>query len=241
MTVNEISYPAANAVNDGARAGLRLLSRAGHPRDTSTNQVIVRVAKFATSLWRTINGDNAPPPSAKTSALLLKDHDGVCAYDGHLRCSLLSLWQWIWPKGCFAVLRVQAWKSLEGMQEYKTLGADLVMKITDAESEAASAEEASLAEINNIVQKELDRQLWRGEMAAKAYDYYKHDSNRGLPDVTGTAEQGIPLPPIQRDSGFKQGGWVASAAQQRRALALDGGIAVTKIRLTVTKSSSVGE
>jgi hypothetical protein len=49
------------------------------------------------------------------------------------------------------------------------------------------------------------------------------------------AEQGIaqPLPPIQRDIAFKQGGWIASAAQQRRALALDGGTAVTKLRLTV--------
>jgi hypothetical protein len=128
---------------------------------------------------------------------------------------------------------VQAWQSHEGTQQYKNLGADLVMKITDAESEAASAEEASLAEINNIVEKELDRQRWRGEMAAKAHDYYNHDSNRGLPDVAGTTEQGIPLPPIQRDSGFKQGGWVASAAQQRRAKSLDGGIAVTKLRRRV--------
>ena len=65
MSVNEFSYPAANAVNDGARRGLALLKVAGGMNDDKTsNQSIVRIAKFATSLWRTINGDCAPPPSA---------------------------------------------------------------------------------------------------------------------------------------------------------------------------------
>jgi hypothetical protein len=198
---------------------------------------IVRVAKFATSLWRTINGDNAPPTSAKTTSLPSKEHDGVCAYDGHLRCSLLSLWQRLFSNGCYAVLRVQA---LEGTPLCKSLGADLVMKITDAEKKAASAEEESLADINNIVEKELDRQRWRGEMAAKAYDYYKYDNQRGLPDVTGAAEVGMPLPPISREPAFKQGGWIASASQQRRKLVLDGGT-LTNFRMRGPKTSSVGE
>ena len=44
------------------------------------------------------------------------------------------------------------------------------------------------------------------------------------------------LPPILRDSAFKQGGWVTSTSRQRRAMQLDGGMAVTKIRLTVKGS-----
>ena len=163
-----------------------------------------------------------PPPAAV---------NGVCAYDGHLRCSLLSLWLWLWPKRCFAVLQVQLWKSHEGTKKYKDLGAYHVMKCTDEEKAAASAEEASLEGINRLVKVELERQKWRGEMAMKAYEYEK--SAKAV-DISA-AEQGIgqPLPPIGRDAAFKSGGWVASAAQQRRALALDGGTNVTKLRLTV--------
>jgi hypothetical protein len=107
------------------------------------------------------------------------------------------------------------------------------MKITEDEKVAATEEEEALSELNKIVSTELDRQAWRGEMSRKAYDIYK--SSKGTVHDVGASEQGIgqPLPPIQRDAAFKQGGWVSSAAQQRRALALDGGTAVTKLRLTV--------
>jgi hypothetical protein len=238
-TVTETSYPAASAVNDGARRGLRLLSRAGHPREELSDLVVVRVAKFATSLWRTINGDCTPLLSRDRVAGQSDDTlDGVCAFDGQLRVSLLSLWHWIWPKGCLAVLRVQALKPLEGTQRYKELGAHLVMQISDEEKEAALAEDTALVDIDKAVLVEQDRQRWRGEMASRAYSYAKEDSLSSIKDTT-TSEQGLglPLPPIQRDNAFKQGGWVASAAQQRRALALDGGHAVKKIRLTVKASS----
>ena len=240
--VTEASYPVAGAVNDGARRGLRLLSRAGLPKEEISDHTVVRVAKFATAVWRTINGDITPPLSVNnmpdgTSGL----SDGVCAYDGQLRCTLLSLWQWLWPKGCVPVLRVQALKPLEGTQRYRDLGAHLVMQVTDEEKEAAAAEDADLGDIANIVSKELGRQQWRGEMALKAYRYYKEESASSIKDTTSPSEQGRgqPLPPVQRDSAFKQGGWIASAAQQRRALALDGGHAVKKIRLTVKGSSGV--
>ena len=116
------------------------------------------------------------------------------------------------------------------------------MKITDEEKAAATAEEASLSDINRLVNVELDRQVWRGEMAQKAYEVFKSSKKSTTPmQDMAAAEQGIgqPLPPIQRDAAFKQGGWIASAAQQRRALALDGGTAVTKLRLTVKTSSDV--
>ena len=236
ISVSPTTYPAANAVNDGARQGLRLLARAGHPRETAAEDIVVRIARFATSLWRTINGEAVVPqqrgasPSVQPSAL-----NGVCAYDGHLRCALLSLWQWIWPNRCLAVLNVQAWKSHEGTKRYEDIGANHVMKTTDEEKAAASAEEATLEGINRLVNVELERQKWRGEMAMKAYEYHKHS---GAKVDASAAEQGIgqPLPPIQRDNAFKNGGWVTSAAQQRRALALDGGTAVTKLRLTVKSS-----
>ena len=102
MTVSGATLPAANAVNDGARRGMRLLSRAGHSsKETSiSEELIVRVALFATKLWRTINGEHADG----------HEKVGVCAFDGALRCSLLGLWQWIWPKGCWAAMQVQAWR-----------------------------------------------------------------------------------------------------------------------------------
>ena len=56
LTVSDATYPAANAVNDGARRGMRLLKdscTAGTYCQTS----IVRVAKFGSKLWRTINGE----------------------------------------------------------------------------------------------------------------------------------------------------------------------------------------
>ncbi len=239
MSVSPGTFPAASAVNDGARRGLRLLSRAGHPRETVSHSMVVRVARFGTRLWRTINGEPADPPPSFSNTNV---PTGVCTYDGALRCSLLALWQWIWPKGCFAVLQVQAWKAQENTPRYIELGAHHVMKITDEEKAAATAEEASLSDINRLVNVELDRQVWRGEMAQKAYEVFKSSKKSTTPmQDMAAAEQGIgqPLPPIQRDAAFKQGGWIASAAQQRRALALDGGTAVTKLRLTVKNSSDV--
>jgi len=236
MSVTAGSFPAASAVNDGARKGLRLLSRAGHARDeTLGEEAIVRVARFATRLWRTINGEPASPPATPSG-----DVTGVCAYDGFLRCGLLALFHWIWPKECLAVSQVQAWKSHEGTKRYEDLGAHHVIKISEDEKAAATAEENSLADLNRLVNAEVDRQTWRGEMAKKAYVMWKASKGSGPMDVAA-AEQGIgqPLPPIERDAAFKQGGWIASAAQQRRAKSLDGGTAVKKVRLTV-KSNTDG-
>lgn len=237
LSVSPASFPSASAVNDGARRGLRLISRAGHPKDSIDEATIVRVARFATKLWRTVNGELPEIPVGQTAEPFL----GVCAYDGALRCSLLALFQWIWPRGCFSVLQVQSWKSQDNLQRYMEMGAHRVMRITEEEKEAAAGEEASLSEINRLVNLEIDRQVWRGEMVKKAYDMYKSSKGSASVQDVAAAEQGLgqPLPPIQRDAAFKQGGWISSAAQQRRALALDGGTAVTKLRLTVKNSADV--
>jgi hypothetical protein len=235
-SVSAMTSPAATAVNDGARRGMRLLSRAGHPSSQVRQEEVVRVAIFATRLWRTINGEPADTP-----------HDvrynppiGVCAYNGVLRCSLLALWQWIWPKGCYALLQVQSWGAHENTSHYRNINAHQVMKINNVEKAAATSEENSLSDLNRYVELERDRQIWRGEMAQKAYDIHKaskgqlsKQSQDLLTISSAAAEKGIgqPLPPITRDAAFKQGGWIASAAQQRRSLALDGGTAVTKLRL----------
>ena len=225
--------PAARAVNDGARRGLRLIGRAGHPKEKVTEAVIVRVAIFATKLWRTINGEFAEPPKHCSHTSVNR---GVCAFDGTLRCSLLALWQWIWPRGCYAVLQVQSWRSRESEMRYFELGAHKVMKISEEEKAAASSEEASLEDISRFVNTELDRQAWRGEMVKKAFDINK--CSKGSTDVAAT-EQGIgqPLPPIERDAAFRHGGWIASAAKQRRVLGLDGGTVVTKLRLKVKSAN----
>jgi len=93
--------------------------------------------------------------------------------------------------------------------------------------------------LNKIVSFEIDRQAWRGDMYSKSCDYYLADK-RGAPNVKDMNDQGTeqPLPPVKRDNAFKQGGWIASSAQQRRASALDGGTFVTKLRLKVGSTSS---
>jgi len=104
--------PAANAVNDGVHRGLKLLKRAGDGSSIS-DKTIVRVAKFATLLWRTINGESGGKDavadlgfSSGIVAPVTSVVDGVCSHDAHLRCSLLSLWQWLWPKEYPAFRRV---------------------------------------------------------------------------------------------------------------------------------------
>ena len=228
MTVSASNFPAAAAVNDGARRGIRLISRAGHPnQETIDQEAVVRVARFATGLWRTINGER--PNTSKEADML---GIGVCAFDGILRSSLLALWQWVWPKGCFAVLQVQSWRPHHATQRYQDMGAQHVMQISEKDKAAASAEENSLADITRLVEAERDRQVWRGEMSKKAYDMYKASKGSTPIQNVAAAEQGIgqPLPPIARDTAFKQGGWIASAAQQRRKDLLDGGT-VTKVRI----------
>ena len=253
-TISEMTMPAANAVNDGARRGLRLLNRAGQSNDL-TEHSIVRVARFATLLWRSINGemggrdvmDVGTLSSSTVSSSYLSSCgfipitsavDGVCTHDVTLRCSLLALWQWIWPKGCIAVLRVQSWKEHEGTQRYRDLGADQVMKITDEERIAATAEdELCSSAIRDIVNYEIDRQRWRGgDMARVAYDHYNSVYALAAKDSTSnqtTAGLNQPLGIIKKHSAWKLGGWVSSTAHQRRAAGADGGSAVTKIRLTL--------
>lgn len=221
------TFPVASAINDGARRGLRLLSRAGHPREEVSEDVVAKVALFATKLWRLVNGELYNGEEASLPV----------AYDIALRCSLVALWQWLWPRGCLPVLQVQAWTAHEGTPRYKEISAHLVLRTSEEEKTVSKSEDSSLEGLEKLVSAELDRQRWRGEMPSKAYELSK--TTKPLVQDAAAAEQGIgqPLPPIQRDSAFKQGGWVASAAQQRRAMALDGGTAVTKLRLIVKNSA----
>jgi len=233
--VAEHTMPAANAVNNGARRGLKLLKQAGKSGHAVTEITLVRVAKLATDLWRTVNGElggigsnhNVAGVTPITSAV-----DGICAHDGILRCSLLSLWQWLWGgKECIAVLRVQSWKKVEGTTRYKALGADEVMKIEDCEKEAALAEEKSCDDLRKITSSEIDRQGWRGDMAK-----VRREEVAATKDPSVNA-QGVnyPLHVIEKNDAWKHGGWVACAHGQRRTKNADGGFSgsVTKLRLTV--------
>lgn len=232
LTVSDATYPAANVVNDGARRGLRLLrdscvedpdaiERVKARTNYDTN-AIARVSKFATKLWRTINGEHLGPGD-KTSR---RANIGVCAHDTHLRCALVALWQWIFPR--------QLLLTRSSTPQNTSLGLNHIMKATTEEEEAASLEDESLKPLIKVVEDEIDRQKWRGEMAKEAFDMFMSTKeNSNLADV------GQPLPLVKRDDAWKLGGWVASTAQQRRKKLADGGIGVTKIRLMV-KSSSTG-
>ena len=222
LTVSDVIYPAANAVNDGARAGLRLLCK----ESACNSQTIVRVAKFASKLWRTINGESI---SHSTNSQC--SHPGVCAHDGNLRCSLVALWHRLWPSHCIQFKRTQTLLGMEGTPQYFSMGLNHVMKTTAEEKEAALLEDEALKPLIKVVEDEIDRQKWRGELFGETF---KSSKTSALTDA------GQPLPVVEKDQAWKLGGWVASTAQQRRSQGADGGSAVTKIRLMV-KSSSAGD
>jgi hypothetical protein len=240
LTVSQEVFPAANAVNDGARMGLKLLMRAG--LDNSYNEtIVVRVAKFATTLWRTMNGETTPTMySSAVEALLPMSADSACASDSHLRTSLLALWQWIWPKACYSVMRVQSWLAMKDnallQKRCDELGAFEVMTLTERDKAAALEEEKSLGELQLAVQREIERQTWRCEMSSSAYEVLRREARKDVTAQEGGVNQ--PLPTVKKDAGWRNGGWVASVAQQRRDRSLDGGTSVSKLRLNVGSKSS---
>jgi len=243
--VSQLTMPVAKAVNDGSRTGLKLLKRAGHGEGSPLSEkTIVRVAKFATQLWRTINGELGGKNSVADLGFstgeessekwpVTSNVDGVCSYDAHLRCILLSLWQWLWPRECPAVSRVQSWKQLEQSLLYRDLGADEVMKITIEEREAATEEEVECGGLRNIVDCEIARQEWRGEMANVAYDDAKVDA-KTVKD-SSSVSQGLnqPLSIVERDNAWENGVWISSTSRHRRRKGEDGGPIVKKIRLAM--------
>ena len=236
LTVSGATYPAANAVNDGARRGLRLLRDScvddpesmerGKIRSNYDTNAIVRVSNFATKLWRTINGErleSGPTPTPRRANF------GVCAHDTHLRCALVALWQWIFPR---QLLLTRSFPAKEVIPQNCPIQLRHIMKATEEEEEAAVLEDDALKPLIKVVEDEIDRQRWRGDMAKEAFEnFISTKENINLTDV------GQPLPPVKRDDAWKLGGWVASAAQQRRKKLADGGIGVTKIRLMVKSST----
>jgi len=234
-SVAEDKLPAAHAVNTGARRGLLLMSRAGQKNNSElADKMIARVARFGTTMWRTINGElggkelnRSMIPGVTTFV------DGVCAYDCQLRCSLLALWQLIWPVSCWAVQRVQTWKEHEGTQRYKDLGAHKVMKITEGEKVASTSEDAICNDLKEIVKGEIEKQKRRGDMAKNSYNYNKDKANND----SGKTSQGLgqPLAIVAKNNVWRVGGWTASTAEQRRSTGADGGTAIKKLRLMPVK------
>jgi hypothetical protein len=197
---NNLYMPASEAVNNGARRGMRLISRAGKDLSEYDQDLVLRVGQFAKTLWKAMNGFHE------------NGERSVCAFDGELRCSLLALWLWIWPKECHAMNFVQ-----------RNLNAQ------------PRPPDKFLVDIGRCVETERDRQVWRGEMAGKFYEISNVSASK---QQAAPSPVGIPLPPISRDTAFRLGGWIASAAQQRRKELLDGGTAVKKIRLSTKRADT---
>lgn len=229
-SVGEYNTPAADAVNDGARLGFRLLRTAGQKVD-GNEAVIVRVAKFATAMWRAVNGElgGIQVFEGNTEESFSHVVDGICAHDGQLRCILLSVLQWIWPKGCFAVMRVQTWREVEESTRFTNLGMDEVMNINLNEKAFADFQDKLCSDLRSIIAEEKERQIWRGELAEarRKEVVVKKDSSLNSQSVN------YPLEIVQKDEAWKLGSWVSSTAQQRRAKGADGGssVSVTKLRL----------
>lgn len=234
MNPHETSYPAAYAVNRGAREGMRVLGNttAAH----YSKGTIIRVARFASKLWRTINGENVTKKNdIEIPYSDYADADGVCAYDGSLRIALLSLWQKIWPnRECPAINQVKLWRDTE-----KNTSHSIYDNIIYTSPEEFNKIQKGSSNINNtmgmelilnkIVNTEIDRQRWRGQMAKKAYDIWQVDGkkrgNTKDPSSSTALAQGLgyPLPICEKNKAWRMGGWASSAAQQRRKMALDGG------------------
>ena len=221
MTVSDHLHPAATSVNDGARIGLRLIKIAGSSRDKDHSpEIVASVARFATKLWRTMNGDKSLP-----------GQEGSCARNAALRGSLLAIWDWLYPMGCPAVSQVQSWQSHEGNQHYINIGAHHVMKMSEDEKKMAKVEDIAISDFKRIVDDQVERQTWRESMSAKAYE---RASRENTPDSTSLIKGiAVPLPLVSRDEAWRLGGWSTSAANQRRAKGDDGGVAISKVRLKV--------
>jgi hypothetical protein len=146
LTVSDELSPAANAVNDGARVGLRFLTRCGLD-SSSSDETVIRVAKFATKLWRVMNGEDA--------GAVDMGFEGICSYDPVLRTTLLSLWQWIFPKGCIAIIRVQSWRSIKGesseLQKHFAVSTNDVMSVSEEDKKRSTEEDSALSDIQNVV------------------------------------------------------------------------------------------
>ena len=234
-SVAEYSMPAATAVNDGARRGIKILKDAGKilrnagKSDSVSDTNVANVAIFATKLRRTMNGElggiESPNSDVKGITPITSAVDGICAYDGHLRCSLVALWQWLWPKGCIAVSRVQ--KENELSNRFKPFGADNVMMTEVSEKVAALTEHSYCNDLRKITAREIDRQSWRGEMAKAR----KEEVAASKDGNVNAQEFDFPLRTVPKDDSWKQGGWVASAASARRKDSSDGGSLVKKINV----------
>lgn len=119
--------------------------------------------------------------------------------------------------------------------QFSSLGLNHVMKWTPKEKEATALEDEAWKPLVRVVEAEIDRQKWRGEMASEAYKSFMKSN-----DKFNLTEVGQPLPIVAKDAAWKLGGWVASTAHQRRKQGVDGGSAVSKIRLNVKSSSNEG-
>jgi len=138
-----------------------------------------------------------------------------------LRCSLLALWQWVWPRGCIAILQVQSWPSPP----------DGVMPMVES-ANGAAADQKVLIDLAHKVGEERKRQEWRGEMYKRKVATSVKD-----PNALNNPLEWL-LPPIERDDAFRLGGWIASTGQQRRAGGLDGGTTVRSVNLRMKPSNA---
>jgi len=106
------------------------------------------------------------------------------------------------------------------------------MTISMNERSIAINEILSINDLKRLVDNEMNRQKIRCDLSLKAYESARADA---MAD-TSSAKQGlgVPLPLVVRDDSWRLGAWSVSSAHQRRAEGLDGGAAISRVRLKVS-------
>ncbi len=214
--VKDRNFPTANSVNNGCRAGMGLLKRAGS-EDTWTKKkfevpTVMRVAKFATRLWNSM-------------------HSHEVRLDEDLRISFVNVWTLLWPTrlnksqldvGCPALYRARKVLAAGGsaaneVQKFFRHDPSTELRIA-SEEDMSKVNEAKkiMGEIKAIMMRETLTREVRDSAAQRHYEAEMERFNRGGGLDTRGGDSQRPMELVQRDGLWKEGSWVASVAQQRK-------------------------
>ncbi|GMH57512.1 hypothetical protein TrRE_jg7319, partial [Triparma retinervis] len=202
----EKNSPAAFHVNNGARAGFRLMRKAGGSREFGS-RTVARAAKVGSKLWDMVIGKVGMVWGLEGGGNLDSDH----------KVNLDILWGWLFnpaEKGCPALKCAWEWLKdpAKEAQNREKLGLEGI-KVWGREDDQILVEELKkLAEpVQKIEREEEEIHDFRMKMASKQQEILK----TSLGSVTREAYDILNICRVSDDTRWKQGGWAGSVAVQR--------------------------
>ena len=203
----EKNSPAAFHVNNGARAGFRLMRKAGASREFGS-RTVARAAKVGSKLWDMVIGKVGVVWGLEGGGNLDSDH----------KVNLDILWGWLFnpaEKGCPALKCAWEWLKdpAKEAQNREKLGLEGI-KVWGREDDQILVEELKkLAEpVQKIEREEEEIHDFRMKMASKQQEILK----TSLGSVTREAYDILNICRVSDDTRWKQGGWAGSVAVQRK-------------------------